>query len=127
MIGKFRPSKKRETVRPLAPKYEKGGKAETCAFRRQSRLRHFRWLSSAWLVKPFITQASDSWGMVTPPAYGRPPPGPHGRHGRPQPPSAASVGGGGALDRLTSRRYHQSVFGLVPIHPVGVKLSIFGY
>ena len=41
MKRRSRPSKNWETFRPLAPKYEKSGKAEAYAFRRQSRPLHF--------------------------------------------------------------------------------------
>ena len=43
-----------ETVRPLAPKYEKSGKYETCAFRGQSRPFHFYQILSGWLAKPSL-------------------------------------------------------------------------
>ena len=90
-----RPSKIRKTVRLSAPKNGESGKTKTCAFRRQSSLRHFCWLSSAQLTKSVSTQEQALWEtVILPPVY-------HGHHWCPRPPLAASVGGGGAWDRST--------------------------
>ena len=56
----------------VGPIIRKSGKSETCAFRRHSRLGHFRRLYLAWLAKPVSAQESALWDPVTPPAD-RPP------------------------------------------------------
>ena len=76
------------------------------------------------LLSDFLGQVSDLWEPATPPANGRPPPKPHGRHGHPQPSLAAPVGEGGAWERMTPQIYCWGIVGSVPSHPGGGRYAI---